>query len=74
MIKITNVLTDIYMEFDEHTDIDYALLYANCVEDNNLASWFFAKVQSNKIEDVKRKFRIYHGKKTISCGDWVYRI
>ena len=74
MIKITNVLTDVVMDFDEHTDIDYALLYANCAEDNNLASWFFAKVQSNKIEDVKRKFRIHHGKKTISCGDWVYRI
>lgn len=73
MIIVKNVMTDATLEFDDVTSIDYALLYANCVEDNNLASWFFGKVQDNKLDDVKRKFKIWHGKKSISCGDWSFR-
>ena len=74
MIVVKNLMTDAILEFDDNTDIEYALLYANCVEDGNLASWFFAKVQDNKLDDVKKKFRIYHGKKTISCGDWFFKL
>lgn len=72
-MKVENIVNGQVLEFDDNTDVDYALLYANCVEDNNLASWFFSKVHSKRIGEVKKKFRIYHGKITVSCGDWFYR-
>lgn len=73
MITVHNVMTDQRLSFDEHTDPEYALLYAQCVEDNKLASWFFEKVRSDRIDDVKSRFKIYRGKLTISSGDWYYR-
>ena len=72
-MKVENIVNGNVLDFDDNTDADYALLYANCVEDDNLASWFFSKVMENKLKDVKKKFRIYHGKLTVSCGDWFYR-
>ena len=73
MLKIENIVTGQELWFDEHTDPVYALLYAQCVEDDNLASWFFSKVQDNLIDDVKKKIKVYNGKLTISSGDWFYR-
>lgn len=69
MIKITNVVTDEILEFDVLTCPDYAVMYGHCVESNKLASWFF----SASPDERKKTLKVYNGKKTISCGDWVYR-
>ena len=73
MVRVENIVTNKSLEFDDHTCPEYALLYANCVEDDNLASWFFNKLHDKKLDDVKKKFRLFHGKLTISCGDWYFR-
>ena len=73
MLKIENIITGQEIYFDDNTDPVYALLYAQCTEDNHLASWFFSKVKENKIEEIRKKIKVYNGKLSISSGDWFYR-
>jgi hypothetical protein len=60
-----------YMEFDEHTDRLYAVVYAYC-EENNLMSALFAAIHDNKLHDfiAKHKLPVFYGARSICCGDF----
>lgn len=72
-MRVENIVTSEILEFDDNTSPEYALFYAQCVENEHLASWFFNMVHDNKLAEVKKKIKLYYGELTISSGDWYYR-
>lgn len=71
MIIAWNYATNVEIHFDEHTDPEYAVIYAHVTEDTNLSSAFFAAVHDKTLDEFKRQLPIILGKLSVRCGDWI---
>ena len=71
-MKATNLITEVSLEFDEHTTPEWACAYGYC-EENNLMSALFAACQDNTTEAFYKTLPFTYGKQTVACGDWAAR-